>query len=151
MLKKLEGIRQRYEFLSEKLADSQTLLDMAEWQRYSKEQSELTETVEKYAEYTKTEADMAAAFATAEEETDAEMRKLFNDEAYACKERLAELLGDRVHTVIAAGDNDNDAPMLRTADIGYAVANASPLAKEAANRHTVSNEEHAIAAIIGEL
>lgn len=65
--------------------------------------------------------------------------------------RLAELLGDRVHTVIAAGDNDNDAPMLRTADIGYAVANASPLAKEAANRQTVSNEEHAIAAIIGEL
>ncbi len=65
--------------------------------------------------------------------------------------RLSELLGDRVHTVIAVGDNDNDAPMLRAADIGYAVANASPLAKAAASRHTVSNEEHAIAAIINTL
>ena len=65
--------------------------------------------------------------------------------------RLSELLGDRIHTVIAVGDNDNDAPMLRAADIGYAVANASPLTKSAADRHTVSNEEHAIAKIIAEL
>lgn len=65
--------------------------------------------------------------------------------------RLSEILGDRVHTVIAVGDNDNDAPMLRTAAVSYAVANASPLAKASATRHTVSNEESAIAAIIEEL
>ena len=71
MLKKLNAIQQRYQFLSEKLADSDTLSDMQEWQKYSKEQAELTETVEKYAEYQKTEGDMNAAFAMAEEETDA--------------------------------------------------------------------------------
>ena len=65
--------------------------------------------------------------------------------------RLKELLGDRVHTVVSAGDNDNDAPMLAASDVGYAVANASECAKRAANCHTVSNEEHAIAAIVEEL
>ena len=51
MLKKLDDIKKRYEFLSEQLADSAVIADMGTWQRYSKEQSDLTETVEKYEEY----------------------------------------------------------------------------------------------------
>ena len=41
--------------------------------------------------------------------------------------------------------------MLRTADIGYAVANASERVKAVADRITVSCEEGAIARIIAEL
>ena len=76
MLKKLDGILQRYIFLSEQLADSAVIADMPTWQKYSKEQSELRETAEKYEEYLKAEKEMQDAFALAEEETDAEMRKL---------------------------------------------------------------------------
>ncbi len=52
---------------------------------------------------------------------------------------------------IAVGDYDNDIPMLRTAAIGIAVANAIPAARAVADRITVSNEEHAIARIIEEI
>ena len=60
-------------------------------------------------------------------------------------------LGARVHTTIGAGDFENDISLIQDADIGYAVGNAIPEAKAAADRVTVANTEHAIAAIIDEL
>ena len=65
--------------------------------------------------------------------------------------RIAELIGIDKSKIIGVGDHDNDADLLKSAAIGFAVANASPLAKEAADYITVSNEEHAIAKIIGDL
>ena len=65
--------------------------------------------------------------------------------------KLADLLGvDRKRT-IAVGDNDNDASMIKAAGVGYAVANGSKAAKDAADIITVSNEEDAIAKIIDDL
>ncbi len=49
---------------------------------------------------------------------------------------------------IAFGDQDNDATMLRHAGIGVAMGNASPMAKEAADDQTTSNEEEGIAAYL---
>ena len=91
MLKKLDDIKKRYEFLSEKLSDSEVIADMGTWQKYSKEQSDLTETVEKYEEYLSCEREMSDAFAMSETETDAEMKKMLLDEGYDCKERLAKI------------------------------------------------------------
>ena len=65
--------------------------------------------------------------------------------------RLKERLGDRARTVVAVGDYENDLDMIRAADIGYAVENAVPSLKEAADRITVSHRESAIAKIIEEL
>ncbi len=62
-----------------------------------------------------------------------------------------KLLGDRAATVVAAGDYENDIDMLRAADIGYAVANALPSVKAAADRITVDCRENAIAKIIEDL
>ena len=53
--------------------------------------------------------------------------------------------------LITAGDFENDVSMLKSADIGFAVENAAPYAKAAADRLTVSVEQNAIAAIIYEL
>lgn len=65
---------------------------------------------------------------------------------------LRDLLGrDRIHTIVCVGDYENDIPMLRRADIGYAVANALDSVKAAADRVTVANTEDAIAHIIAEL
>ena len=66
MLKKLDDLKKRYDFLSEKLADSEVIADMGTWQKYSKEQSDLTETVEKYVEYLETERQMNDAFELSE-------------------------------------------------------------------------------------
>lgn len=72
----------------------------------------------------------------------------------ACKgsavKKLRELIGG-IHTVIAVGDYENDISMIKYADIGYAVSNAISKVKEVADRITVSNREHAIAAIVEEL
>ncbi|MBO5416919.1 MAG: Cof-type HAD-IIB family hydrolase [Clostridia bacterium] len=65
--------------------------------------------------------------------------------------KIPELLGGIITKTVAVGDNDNDAEMLKAADVGFAVSNASASAKASADFITVSNEEHAIAKIIYEL
>ena len=69
MLKKLDGILERYHFLSGQLASAEVIADMPLWQKYSKEQAELRETAEKYEEYLRVEKEMQDAFALAETET----------------------------------------------------------------------------------
>ena len=66
-------------------------------------------------------------------------------------EKLVELLNLDIRRTIAIGDYDNDVAMIRKAGLGVAVANASPAAKEAADYMTVSNLEHAVAALIRDL
>lgn len=53
--------------------------------------------------------------------------------------------------LVCAGDWDGDIPMLREADIGYAVGNAHDSTKAAAHRITVRAEDGAIARIIDDL
>lgn len=62
--------------------------------------------------------------------------------------KMARILGIDVKNTVSAGDYNNDVSMLRAAGLGFAVANAVPEAKAAADRITVSNNENAIAAII---
>ena len=80
MLKRLDDILKRYEFLSAQLADPAVISDMGTWQKYSKEHSEIGETAEKYLQYLACEKEMKEAFAQAETEGDKEMRQLFSDE-----------------------------------------------------------------------
>ena len=65
--------------------------------------------------------------------------------------KLAQHLGIRPDRIVAVGDYYNDLPMLRDAGLGIAVANAVPEAKAVADHVTVSNLEHAIARVIGDL
>ncbi|MBQ5613354.1 MAG: HAD family phosphatase [Clostridia bacterium] len=66
-------------------------------------------------------------------------------------QKMAELLGIDPRRTVAVGDYYNDIPMLREAALGVAVANACPAARAEADAVTVSNEEHAIAAVIRDL
>ena len=63
--------------------------------------------------------------------------------------RLAEALGIRQEKTIAVGDYHNDISMIRQAGLGIAVANAVDEAKAVADYVTVSNNESAIATIVG--
>ena len=65
--------------------------------------------------------------------------------------RIAECLSCDIAKTVAIGDFSNDVSMLRAAALGVAVANACPEAKAAADCVTVSNEEHALAAVIDAL
>ncbi len=63
--------------------------------------------------------------------------------------QIKELLG--CHTLVCVGDHDNDIDMIRAADIGYAVGNATEALKAAADRVSVPVRSAALAAIIREL
>ncbi len=65
--------------------------------------------------------------------------------------RLVNYLGLDMQRTVAIGDYDNDVSMLRAAKLGVAVANAVDSAKAAADMITVSNDEHAIAKLIGDI
>lgn len=65
--------------------------------------------------------------------------------------KIADILNIDKCKTIAVGDNENDVSMLKAAGAGFAVSNAVDAAKEAADYITVSNEENAIAKIIGQL
>ena len=65
--------------------------------------------------------------------------------------KMAAHLGIDMKRTVAVGDYDNDVTMLRAAGVGVAVANASPAALAAADRVTVSNEEHALARVIADI
>ena len=63
--------------------------------------------------------------------------------------RLADAIGAK--KIIAVGDYENDLSMIKAADIGYAVANATESLLAAADRITVPCTESAIAKIISDL
>ncbi|MBO5270663.1 MAG: HAD family phosphatase [Clostridia bacterium] len=63
--------------------------------------------------------------------------------------RVKEMAG--AHTLICVGDYANDIPMLRVADISYAVGDAIDEVKAAAQRITVPCTEHAIPHIIADI
>ena len=62
---------------------------------------------------------------------------------------VAEKIGAKL--LIGVGDFENDIPLIKEADIGYAVDNATDALKKLADRITVSVTEGAIASIITEL
>ncbi|MBQ8356946.1 MAG: HAD-IIB family hydrolase [Clostridia bacterium] len=63
--------------------------------------------------------------------------------------RLKKMVGARL--LVTAGDFENDISMIKSANIGYAVDNATDAVKAVADRITVNHRDHAIAAIIAEL
>ena len=65
--------------------------------------------------------------------------------------KLCEQLGIPPSRSIAIGDYNNDIGMIKAAGLGIAVGNALPEVKAAADLVTVTNDEHAIAHIIGKI
>lgn len=65
--------------------------------------------------------------------------------------RFYDMLKDRVRITVAVGDNDNDASMIKCADIGYAVGNATEMALKCADIVTVSCDDDAVYTIIERL
>jgi len=66
-------------------------------------------------------------------------------------ERLCAHIGITPAQVVAFGDNDNDAEMLRAAGLGVAVGNATDVCRAAADRVTASCDEDGVAVMLEEL
>ena len=64
--------------------------------------------------------------------------------------KFRELLGNK-HKIIAIGDNENDIEFVNAADIGFAVADGSPLLLDKCKNITAALHEHALADIVEKL
>ena len=51
MIEKLEAIKNKYDILTEKIADPEVIARMDEWKKIAKERADMEATVEKYIEY----------------------------------------------------------------------------------------------------
>ena len=66
-------------------------------------------------------------------------------------DHMKKYLDGKIHITVGVGDYENDISLIEYADIGYAVENSIDSVKEVADRITVKNTEHAIAAVIKDL
>jgi len=91
MFDRLQALEARYEKLNELLSDPEVIQDPQKLRDYSKEQSDLEETVQTYREYKKVEAELEEAKQLLAEKLDPDMRQMVKEEIDSLEERQAEL------------------------------------------------------------
>ena len=107
MISKLEAILQRYLKLQELVADPQVISNMDEWKKYTKEMSDMEETVNKYLEYKKIETELNDAKSALETETDKDMKDMLEEEVYFCKEKLSAITDELKILLLPKDPNDD--------------------------------------------
>ncbi len=80
MLDKLAGLEERYDKLNELLSDPEVISDPNNLREYSKEQSDLQDVVDTYREYKDISEQIAGAKEMQQEETDADMKEMIQEE-----------------------------------------------------------------------
>ncbi|MEH7234698.1 peptide chain release factor 1 [Bacillus sp. JJ1562] len=107
MFDRLEAVEARYEKLNELLSDPDIVSDTKKLREYSKEQSDIQETVEKYREYKEVKEQFTDAKAMLEEKLDAEMREMVKEEINELEDQLEEL-EERLHVLLLPKDPNDD-------------------------------------------
>lgn len=107
VLDRLQAVENRYEKLNELLSDPAIISDSNKLREYSKEQSDIQETVEVYREYKDVREQLKDAKAMLEDKLDAEMREMVKEEVSELEsqektlsERLKILLVPKILTMI---------------------------------------------------
>ncbi|MCY8680122.1 peptide chain release factor 1 [Bacillus haynesii] len=107
MLDRLKSIEDRYEKLNELLSDPEVVNDPKKLREYSKEQSDLQETVEVYRRYRSASEQLSDAKAMLEEKLDADMREMVKEEISELQEEI-ELLTDQLKVLLIPKDPNDD-------------------------------------------
>ncbi len=106
MFDKLEELEIKYEALSEKISDPETMSDQSAWRQLMKEHSDLTPIIEKFREY---KGALKALEETKEmlyESADDEFRQLLKDELKSCQESLETLKNQLTILLLPKDPND---------------------------------------------
>ena len=103
---KLNDIYEKYKTLSEKMADPEIIADSAAWTALAKEQAEIAETAEKYAEYRETDRRLKDTAEALKTETDPEMKILLSEEEQSLKKRLETIEGELKVLLLPKDKND---------------------------------------------
>ncbi|MEA3321278.1 peptide chain release factor 1 [Sutcliffiella horikoshii] len=104
---RLQAVEMRYEKLTELLSDPEVISDTKKLREYSKEQSDIQETVEAYREYKAVKEQLDDAKAMLEDKLDADMREMVKEEISELEEQQ-ENLADRLHILLLPKDPNDD-------------------------------------------
>ncbi|PES36475.1 peptide chain release factor 1 [Bacillus thuringiensis] len=107
VLDRLQAVENRYEKLNELLSDPEVISDTNKLREYSKEQSDIQETVEVYREYKDVREQLKDAKAMLEEKLDAEMRDMVKEEVSEL-ESQEKMLSERLKILLVPKDPNDD-------------------------------------------
>ena len=107
MFDRLQAVEARYDKLTELLSDPEVISDTKKLREYSKEQSDMQETVEAYREYKQVKEQMDDAKAMLEDKLDADMREMVKEEISELEEQ-EETLSERLRILLLPKDPNDD-------------------------------------------
>ncbi|CAG9620116.1 peptide chain release factor 1 [Sutcliffiella rhizosphaerae] len=107
MFDRLQAVELRYDKLTELLSDPEVINDTKKLREYSKEQSDIQETVEVYREYKTVKEQLTDAKAMLEDKLDADMREMVKEEISELEEQ-EESLAERLHILLLPKDPNDD-------------------------------------------
>ena len=107
MLDKLHAVEEKYRELESLISDPAVLADMPKWQKLSREHAQLAPVVEKYREYKKVREGLLEAKAIFDDNPDADMRRLAEEEIAELRPRLEAL--ERELPILLLPKDPNDA------------------------------------------
>ncbi|HET7626993.1 MAG TPA: peptide chain release factor 1 [Bacillales bacterium] len=108
MIERLDSIEQRYRQLNDWLTDPEVINDPEKLRKYSKEQSDLSETVQQYREYKEVKQQLGEAKAMLEDDAlDEEMEEMVRAEIDELSERLEGLEEELKRLLIPKDPNDD--------------------------------------------
>lgn len=107
MFDRLQAVEDRYERLNELLSDPEIVNDPKKLREYSKEQSDITETVQAYREYKEAKEQLQDAKDMLDEKLDPDMREMVKEEMSELEERIEELEGRMKILLIPKDPNDD--------------------------------------------
>ncbi|WP_142336932.1 peptide chain release factor 1 [Bacillus wiedmannii] len=107
MLDRLQAVEDRYEKLNELLSDPEVISDTNKLREYSKEQSNMQETVEVYREYKDVREQLRDAKAMLEDKLDADMRDMVKEEVSELEGQDKEL-SERLKILLVPKDPNDD-------------------------------------------
>lgn len=107
VLDRLQAVEDRYEKLNEFLSDPEVISDPNKLREYSKEQSDMQETVEVYREYKDVREQLRDAKAMLEEKLDADMREMVKEEVSELEGQEKEL-SERLKILLVPKDPNDD-------------------------------------------
>lgn len=106
MLEKLHGIKERYDLLSEKLADPGVMADKDAWRDMVKERASLEEIVVAFDEYQKSRQSLEECRVMLGEHLDSEMKELVHAEIAELEDKLSDLEAELHLLLIPKDPND---------------------------------------------
>ncbi len=107
MTNKLQSVLDRYDKLNELIMDPQVISDQNSYKKYTKELSDIAETVDKIKELIKIETERADAEASLSNENDAEMRELLSQEIKTLIKEQNRVDGELKLLLIPKDENDD--------------------------------------------